>query len=556
MRNNKSRIQRRSSITIISKLLSLIGSLTYVIFLAVINGSIGHTVAIFIPLIGALTLAKICGATVALSYSWLFAIIIGFGLLRGVLRYFEQYSNHLIAFKLLAKIRNIIFTKLRVLCPAKLESKQKGSIISMITADTETIEVFYAHTVSPVCIAIIASLAIILFVGFIVNWYMAIFVTFAYIIVGIVLPIFSSRTTAEAGLNYRKKFTAFNGYFMDAIKGSRDIILHGQEDSKLRKVENFTNELIITSAKLKNKTLSISVLTTSIIIVLNLLMLVLGLLLTRYANLSVSLMFVGVVALMSSYGPVLAIAALPSNLSQTFASADRLITLLEEKPVVTDIANGMDIDFENLQVVNLGFAYGSDKTILNDVNIEVKCGEIIGIMGKSGYGKSTLLKLLLRFWKKDKGYILYNGTDIEEINTQSLKSNVVMVSQTTYLLDDTIKGNMRIANQKASDEQIVTACKKAGIHDFICTLKDGYDTKVGSINNLFSAGETQRIGLARVFLSDAKLILLDEPTSNVDAINEGIILKALAENKANKAFILVSHRESTMSIADRVYHFD
>lgn len=549
-------MERRSGAAIIARLLALVGSLAYVIFLAVLNGSLGHTIGTFIPLLGAVAVAKACGASVALPYGVLFALIIGFGLLRGLLRYFEQYSNHYIAFRLLAKIRDIIFTKLRVLCPAKLETKEKGTIISMITADTETIEVFYAHTISPVCIAVASSAAVLLFIGFLCSWVMAAYALAAYLVVGLLLPLLGSRTVAAPGLEYRQQFTAFNGYFMDAVKGSRDIVLHGQMNERRKNVDEYTDALLGASAKLKNRSLGLNVLTTFVILLLNFGMLALGLFLTAGAALPAPLMAVGVVALMSSYGPVIAISQLPQNLSQTLASGERLLSLLEEEPMVTDISGKQDFAFEALETEHLFFDYGSGKAVLTDVNISVKKGEIVGIMGSSGCGKSTLLKLLLRFWEKDSGKILYNGIDVDEINTASLKKNVVMVSQTTYLFDDTIKGNLKIAKADATDAEIAQACRKAGIAQRIARLPDGYDTKVGAQGMTLSAGETQRIGLARAFLSDAKLILLDEPTSNVDAINEGIILKSLAENRGDRGIILVSHRESTLSIADRVYHFD
>lgn len=546
---------RRSGIKIVSGLLALIGSLSYVILLAVINGSIGHAIGTFIPVLGALAIAKVCGAPVALSYTWLFVLIIGFGLLRGALRYLEQYSNHYIAFRLLAKIRDVIFKKLRVLCPAKLETKQKGTIISMITADTETIEVFYAHTISPVCIAVVSSLAIFLFIGFVVNLYMALFALFAYIVIGVIMPVIGNKIVSSSGGNYRKEFTAFNGYFMDAIKGSRDIILHGKEEERERTVGEYTDRLLAATDVMKTKSLITSVITNIVVYLLDFGMLALGIALVIAGKLSAPLMAVGVVALMSSYAPVLAISKLPENLSQTFSSGDRIISLLEEEPAVTDIEGKTDFDFESLETKDLSFGYG-EKEVLSGISCSVSKGEIVGIMGKSGCGKSTLLKLLLRFWSKGGGEIRYNGADIENVNTLSLKDNVVMVSQTTYLFDDTVRGNLKIAKQNATDEELDRACKSAGIYDFISKLKDGYDTKIGAGGVALSAGEAQRLGLARAFLSDAKLILLDEPTSNVDAINEGIILKALKEQKNKKSIVLVSHRESTMAICDKIYKME
>ena len=284
--------------------------------------------------------------------------------------------------------------------------------------------------------------------------------------------------------------------------------------------------------------------------------LIIGIVLVIKEQLSLGKMIIGVVTVFGSFGPVVAISALPGNLTQTFASADRLLNLLEEKPEVSPIEDGKTFDFNNLAVNALSFSYEKQLQVLQEVCMYIKKGEIVGIVGSSGCGKSTLLKLLLRFWQKNSGTIAYNSIDIDEINTNNLLDNVTMVSQETYLFNDTIENNLRIAKFNATKEEIENACKLSSIHDFILTLPDGYNTIVGAFGDNLSAGEKQRIGLARAFLLGSGLILLDEPTSNVDSINEGIILKALKQQKHKKGIILVSHRESTMAIADRIYRFE
>lgn len=546
----------RSGLNIMAKLFFLIDSLTYVIILAILNGSLGYITAISITLFGALGVAKLLGASIIFSWISIYVMIICFGITRGILRYIEQYSNHYIAFKILAILRDKIFTKLRELCPAKLESKQKGSIISMITSDIETLEVFFAHTISPIGIAVLVSLFMILFIGFVVNWYMALFALFAYMLIGIIYPIISNKILRQIGIEYRNEFSYFNGFFMDAIKGNKSIILHNRKEKFQNKIDLHSDKLLISTTKLKNR-ISLSEAITSItIVILNFTMLIIGIVLVKAGKIEAPIMLIGVIALMSSYGPVLALNALPNNLNQTFASGDRILDLLEEKPVIQDIKNGTNFDFKSLKINNLTFSYNDDMNIIKNINMNVRKGEIVGITGLSGCGKSTLLKLLLRFWKKDKGEILYNDIDINSINTNSLKENVIMVSQQTYLFNDTIRNNLKIAKQNASNEEIMEACKKANIHNFIISQKDGYDTIIDMSKIELSAGEVQRLGLARAFLSDAELILLDEPTSNVDSITEGIILKSLQENKRYKTFIMVSHRESTMSIADKVYNMN
>ena len=278
-----------------------------------------------------------------------------------------------------------------------------------------------------------------------------------------------------------------------------------------------------------------------------------GVILVSTDRLSVGMMIVGVVAVFGSFGPVIAISALPGNLTQTFASGDRVLKLLAEKPAVEPVEDGKPLDFERVETIDLSFGYDANERVLKDVCMHAEKGEIVGIVGASGCGKSTLLKLLLRFWEKDSGSIEYNGVDIDEIDSAALTDNVTMVSQSTYLFDQSVADNLRIAKADATMDEMRQACRKASVDEFIMKLPNGYDTQVGALGDDLSAGEKQRIGLARAFLHDGKLILLDEPTSNVDSINEGIILKALKDSRREKSIILVSHRESTMAIADRVY---
>lgn len=544
---------RRSGVKIMASLVVLLGSLSYVMILAVINGSLGFLSAMGVTVVGAVGIAKALGDFSYISWQLLIVLAISCGLLRGVLRYFEQYSNHYIAFKLLQVLRSKIFTALRRLAPAKLEGKQKGNIIAMITSDIETLEVFYAHTISPIMIAVLVSSAVTVFIGVVSNWYIAVVALGGYLVIGVLLPMIFSGKLKRSGVMYRQQFAEFNGYFLDSIKGVRDIVLHNGAEQRCREVENGSDKLIEYTVKMKNN-ISFSLATTELIVtVVSVFGLMAGIWQVSEGNLTVGRMIVGLVALLGSFGPVLAVSALPGNLTQTFASGDRVLNLLEEKPIVEEIRNGKTFQFQQLQVEDVSFSYG-DENVLNGVNLSVNKGEIVGIVGASGCGKSTLLKLLMRFFEKNSGKILYNGMDIDSIDSENLLKNVTLVSQSTYLFDDTIRYNLQIAKSDATDEEL-TACKKASVHDFIMSLPDGYDTRVGMMGDNLSAGEKQRIGLARAFLSGSDLILLDEPTSNVDCINEGIILGALKQQK-DKAIVLVSHRLSTMAIADRVYKFE
>lgn len=547
---------RRSGAKIMASLVMLLGSLAYIMILAVINGSLGFVCAMGVTLFGAVGVAKVLGETIALSYGWIIALAIGCGVLRGLLRYLEQYSNHYIAFRLLAVLRDKIFGALRTLCPAKLESKKKGSIIAMITSDIETLEVFYAHTISPICIAVIVSLAVFIFVGNVSHWYIALAALVGYIIVGIVLPLVSSARLKASGVRYRAEFAAFNAFSLDSIKGIKDIVMNNAGESRKAEVDRRSDELLAETKKMKNDTaraFSATELTVSAIIIAAL---VIGIVLVNCGMLSIGRMIIGVTAVFGSFGPVIAVSALPGNLTQTFASGDRILDLLSEKPAVQPVENGSEFTFERLDVDDLSFSYDGEAQVLSDICMHAQKGEIIGIVGESGCGKSTFLKLLLRFWQKDDGSICYNGTDIDAISEPSLLENVTMVSQTTYLFDETIEDNLRIAKPGASQEEIENACRMASIHDFIASLPEGYKARTGALGDDLSSGEKQRLGLARAFLRGSGLILLDEPTSNVDSINEGIILKALRQQKRSKSIILVSHRESTMAVADRVYRVE
>lgn len=547
---------RRSGAKIMASLILLLGSLSYIMILAVINGSLGFICAMGVTVLGAVGVAKALGEVIALSYGWIIGLAVGCGVLRGLLRYLEQYSNHFIAFKLLAVLRDKIFGALRTLCPAKLESKQKGGIIAMITSDIETLEVFYAHTISPICIAVLVSTAVFLFVGFVSSWYLALVAVVGYLTIGFVVPIISSGRLKESGVKYRGEFASFNAYFLDSIKGIKDIVLNNAGEEREKEVNRRSELLLKETKKMKHnitRAQAATELTVSLFIIATL---IVGIVLVHFDMLSIGKMIIGVVAVFGSFGPVIAISALPGNLAQTFASGDRVLNLLAEKPAVTEVKDGQNVDYENLNVTDLSFSYDGNTQVLSDIKMHAKKGEIIGIVGESGCGKSTFLKLLLRFWQKGSGEIAYNGIDIDKVNTESLLDNVTMVSQTTYLFDETIEDNLRIAKPNATQKELENACRLASVHDFIMTLPDGYKTQVGALGDNLSAGEKQRIGLARAFLRGSELILLDEPTSNVDSINEGIILKALKEQKSKKSIILVSHRESTMAIADRIYRVE
>ena len=543
-------VSNMSTVQIFSRLIKLVFPLTVYMICAILMGVAGFLCAIFIPVLSSMALVSLLGYQTLLSVHIIIILLFVCALLRGILRYAEQACNHYIAFKLLARIRDQVFGALRKLCPAKLEVKDKGSLISLITSDIELLEVFYAHTISPICIAFITSLVCVsIQVQF--GWIYGLYSLFAYIVVGVVLPVLISKQSRQIGVEYRKEAANLNSYVLESMRGLKESMQYMDTNRRLEGLNKQTSSLAKREKKLKYfqaKTISL----TNFCVVL----LSLGLCLIHlYLNSSMDSMIVSSVLQISSFGPVIALANLGSTLSQTIGAGQRVISLLDETPMVEEVNNGKETDFKMVDVSSVDFAY-EEEQILKDMNLNIRENEVIGIQGKSGSGKSTLLKLLMRFWNVSKGSILVDGLNIRSLNTSNLRKNEGYVTQETILFHDTIENNLRVAKQNATMEEIEVACKKANIHEYIQSLPNGYKTMVEELGSSLSGGERQRIGLARMFLHDAKLVLLDEPTSNLDSLNEGAILKSIYEERKDKTIVFVSHRESTLSHCDRVIHME
>ena len=540
----------RNGLKVMYKLIGLVLPLVHVMIAAITMGVIGFLTAIFIIVLGGVGLLNILGFATALSLKQVIIGIVICAVLRGILRYAEQGSNHYIAFKLLALIRHKVFIKLRKLAPAKLEGKDKGNLISIITTDTELLEVFYAHTISPIIIAFITSVIMTIFIGS-YNIFLGAIALVAYFIVGVIIPVWSSNQGDETGQQYRDELGDLNSYFLSSIRGINDIIQYGVGKERLDEINRRTDELETKQKFLLKQEGSNRAVTDTAILLCSMVMLFAGCILYNKGQVDFTQVIIPLIALMSSFGPVVAISNLSNNLFHTIAAGNRVLDLLEEEPAVEEVSGKETVEFADMKLENVSFAY-DDEVILEDFNMEIKKNTIIGIYGKSGCGKSTLLKLLMRFWEVNNGAITMGGKNINEINTSDVRKMQSFVTQDTYLFNDTIANNIGIAKENATMEEIIAAAKKASIHDFIMSLPKGYDSKVGELGGNLSGGEKQRIGIARAFLHDAPMILLDEPTSNLDSLNEGIILKSLMESKENKTIIIVSHRKSTMNIADVV----
>ncbi len=543
---------KRSFFKLIAGLLKLVGSFVSVIIMAVFNGTLGFLLSISITAFGGLAIVEFITGIEYISYPILFTIIICCGVGRGLLRYVEQYSNHYIAFKILAILRSKIFKQLRKLSPSKLEAKNKGEIISMIQADIETLEVFYAHTISPFLIAICTSITVLLFIGFTTSWYFSLAALVAYLVIGGVIPVIYYLRNKKDGKDYRLKLGRFEDFYLDSIYGSYEIISGNKQATRLETLDKKSEDLINTTREIENKNTSFRNITNYVIIILNVLYILVGGLLIKNNIIDSPYIILAFITFTSSFGSVVALANLPGNLTMTFASGNRVLDLLEEKPLVPEPQNSQKFDYDSLEVNHVEFKY-DDEIILKDVSFKVGKNEIVGLLGPSGSGKSTILKLLMKFYEPNKGTIKYNGIDLKNIGSKDLYENINLFSQSTFLFAGTIKENLIIANPEATDAEIIEACKNASIYDYIKALPEGLETKITDLKDNLSSGEKQRLGLARVFLKKPKLLLLDEATANIDAINEGVILNALKKHKDNMAIIIISHRRSTLSICDRLY---
>ncbi|MDP8169841.1 thiol reductant ABC exporter subunit CydC [Phocoenobacter skyensis] len=546
---------RKNGFVIMWHLLKLVTPLAHIMSFTIITGVLGFLSAIFIMVLGAMGLASLLDFQMHLELRSVLMILIVLAVSRGLLRYLEQMSGHYIAFKLLALLREKVFTALRKLAFVKLQDKQSGQLVSLVTNDIELLEVFYAHTIAPIMIAFITSSLLLMVFAHISIWFTLI-AFLAYITIGFILPVITTKMAREDGRKYRELVGEMNDYFLDSIRGMKELQLFGNEEPRLDEINQRSEKIDQAFLKIKQQEGKVRSYTEIAVSAFNIVILFAGLILYYYQQIDFAGLLVAVILLMSSYGPVIALSNLSNNLLQTLASGERVLSLLNETPDLEDIVNSTDLDnVEQITVENLSFAY-EDEKILSDLNLTINKGEIVGIHGRSGSGKSTLLKLLMRFYDPQSGKITINQTALPQINTTSLRDHIAYITQQTYIFNESIYENILMANRSATKEQVIEAAKQASLHNFIMSLPEGYETKVTELGNNLSDGEKQRIGIARAFLHNAPIILLDEPTSNLDSLNEAIILQSLQKVKQDKLIILVSHRASTMAICDQVIEIE
>ena len=603
MSENTNTTKRRSALQIMGSLIGLVKPLLHIMLVAIILGTLGYLCAIFLTILAGQVivhglLTGVAGMIVPVDNMWLvltpvktiITVMIVIAVLRGILHYVEQYCNHFIAFKLLAIIRHKVFAALRKLCPAKLEGRDKGNLISIITTDIELLEVFYAHTISPIAIATLTSIIMVIFIGR-YHWMAGVLALAAYLIVGVAIPMWNGKRGSQKGMEFRTNFGELNSFVLDSLRGLDETIQYGQGEKRKEQMSERSKNLAGMQESLSKMEGSQRSFTNMVILLASFGMLALTIWLYDKGAMGFEGILTCTIAMMGSFGPVVALSSLSNNLNQTLASGERVLSLLEETPLVEEIpgdvetsgAESMEHEFTGAEAENVTFAYkmnGSEgdrqgeparagrclgaedglghdnEVILDNYSLKLQPGKITGIHGASGSGKSTLLKLLMRFWDVQDGSVSVDGTDVRKIPTKHLRNMESYVTQETHLFHDSIANNIAIAKPGASREEIMEAAKKASIHDFIMTLPKGYDTEVGELGDTLSGGEKQRIGIARAFLHECPLILLDEPTSNLDSLNEGIILKSLKESAKKKTVVLVSHRVSTMNVADVVYEME
>lgn len=570
--------KRRSAIQIMGSLIGLVKPLLHIMLAAIILGTLGYLCAIFLTILAGQVivhglLTGVAGMTVPVEKMWLvftpvktiITVMIVIAVLRGILHYVEQYCNHFIAFKLLAIIRHKVFASLRKLCPAKLEGRDKGNLISIITTDIELLEVFYAHTISPIAIATLTSVIMVIFIGR-YHWLAGLLALTAYLIVGVAIPMWNGKRGSQKGMEFRTSFGELNSFVLDSLRGLDETIQYGQGEKRKKQMTGQSKNLAEMQESLSKMEGSQRSFTNMVILLASFGMLALTIWLYAKGEMGFEGILTCTIAMMGSFGPVVALSSLSNNLNQTLASGERVLSLLEETPLVEEIPGDVDTEestdhtFTGAKAENVTFAYKVSETetdtILDHYSLTLQPGQITGIHGASGSGKSTLLKLLMRFWDVQEGSVSVDDADVRKIPTKHLRDMESYVTQETHLFHDSIANNIAIAKPGATREEIMEAAKKASIHDFIMTLPKGYDTEVGELGDTLSGGEKQRIGIARAFLHDAEMILLDEPTSNLDSLNEGIILKSLKESAEKKTVVLVSHRVSTMNVADVVYEME
>ncbi len=554
----KSEIDNKTKLKILKRLFQMVAPIKKTMLKCIIFGILGHLSSIFILSSSAMMVAYLMGYKV-LEFTHLGLAVIIFGFLRGVLHFKEQYNGHDVAFRLLAIIRNKIFHKLRKLAPSKMATKKSGDFVQMIQSDVESIETFFAHTIAPVVIGFVVPVIVVIIIGS--YWiFFAFILIIAYLLIGFVLPLFSFKYGKNIGRTYRTNLSKINAHTLDSLQGLKDIILYNHGDVILDQINQNSHSIIQNKGKIRKNQNTTMGFAESSLIISTLMIFFVGLYhASNSPNFSIPQLIIIVIMSYSSFGPVLALIPLGGHLNNTIAAANRIFCLLDEVPSVKDPSEEelVDISIRNpgeIKLNSINFRYhGGQEELLSNVSLDIQTGSKIALIGPSGCGKSTLLRLIMRYWDVDSGNIKMDEVNIRNYLLQNLRSNIAIFSQNTYLFNTTIKENIRIGKYNASEDEIILAAKQANIHNFILSLPNGYDSKVGELGGKISSGEKQRIGMARTLIQKREVIFLDEPTSNLDFLNEKALLKTINETFSKNTILIVSHRPSTIKDSDEVW---
>ena len=540
---------------LVRRLLGQVGDLRSLMVLACCFGTLGHLAATFLPVFGVMALCAAAERPVwGLSVGWAVAFMVVCALIRGAMRYCEQYMNHNLAFRLLALFRGQMFAALRRLAPAKLTGKGKGDLISMVTTDVELLEIFFAHTISPTVIALATTVVYALALLFLSPWF-AVLLVVAHLLIGVAVPAWFARALHGVGARIRKQSASLDDDVLDDMRGLEQIIRFGQGRARLARNDRRSRALWGQRVELSERNGVFGGFDHVIIVLVTVCAALLAVLASRDDMAMAARNVTAMVLVVSSFGPTLALSALPASLTQTFASARRLFALMDEEPAVEELGT-LEPEYNGMRMEQVTFAYGARTPVLRNMTLDVPVSGILGLQGPSGRGKSTLLKLLMRYWDPQQGAVTMSGDALPGVDARARRRLQTMMSQETYLFDGTIASNLRIADAQAGDDELREALRKASILPLVESLPQGIETPVGELGGRLSEGERQRIGLARMFLRHADLYLFDEPTSRLDALNEAYILQSINElvSERDAAVVLVSHRASTMKIADEVLH--
>ena len=542
----------RSKASVMMGLVGLVGSLAFVMFLAVVLGILGFLAAIGLTVFAAAALLAAAGFPMGAPAGAFVAAAGICAVVRGPLRYGEQLCNHYLAFKVLADVRDKVFARLRVLAPAKLEGRDKGDLVSLVTSDVELLEVFFAHTLSPVAIAAVVSAAMVAFIAS-VSPALGIFAACAYLTVGAAIPFVASKAAGGLGRKVRDGMGGLNSFVLESLRGLRETLQFAGQDARARDLDARMDEVGRDGMRLKKRASLAFAGTGATVLAFDIAMIAMSSGLVMQGSAPFAAAVLASAALMSSFGPVIVLADLGSTLQGTLAAGARVLDLMEERPETLDVLEGERLEeFSGARVRALDFSYDG-RSVLEGVDFSIARGSVVQITGKSGSGKSTLLKLMMRFWDPDSGSIEISGENIAEATTESLRGIEGLMTQETHLFTGTVRDNVALSDPDVDDEAVLAALDKAALGQTVARLPNGLDTQVGELGASFSGGERQRLGLARLFLSDAALMLLDEPTSNLDSLNEAAVLRALVENRGDRTVVLVSHRPSAAFFADASY---